>query len=110
MSRCGWTAKESWRAGGPAERPRGCSSEKGRGQAELCGPADRLLLRGSLGFEKQLNLLHKTAWTNCFAPISPKRDKPVLVQEIKKKVLLFTVQLFITAKDEKPCKCLLIVD
>lgn len=65
VSRCGRTAKESGRAGGKAlrlqtlvqqgvkgrEREAGrrairSSSEKGRGQVELCGPADRLLLRG----------------------------------------------------------------
>ena len=62
------------------------------------------------GFEKQLDLLHKTALTNCFAPIGPKSDNLVLVQAIKKKGLLYTAELFITAKDEKPHKCLLIAD
>lgn len=77
----------------------GAAVRRAGGVVQACGQA---FPQREPGFEKQLHLLHKTALTNCFAPVGPKPDNLVPAQAIKKKGLLYTAELFITAKDEKP--------
>lgn len=77
----------------------GAAVRRAGGAVQACGQA---FPQREPGFEKQLHLLHKTALTNCFAPVGPKPDNLVPAQAIKKKGLLYTAELFITAKDEKP--------